>query len=294
MSQQPTYLLAPQFIFKPETGPIALGSLIADPFRPHRVLTSIDEPALTSEYPRVEKVPEYDSKFSRDSSRNASFGVWAQFLQTASAKIHASHSTDALAQFTMDALETVYFVTDPMQEEIAARIKVPRVQAAIKSGQLLGRRQPVYMVTGLKIAKNFSVVKERGVHREGGIGAGVPIPTPAGDIGIGADLEGGVSKRERDEWRAGVDIVFAYQLLKIEVKGWKDKTVHFEEFRHKAAYLSNDNSEDEDGDQEEPVEITSRKASAADFTEADQEFEVSVVEVGEEEGKCLCVSFLGG
>jgi hypothetical protein len=149
-------------------------------------------------------------------------------------------------------------------------------------------------VTGLKIAKNFAVVKERGSHKEGGIGAGVPALTPAGDVGIGADLEGGKNMWEKDKWRTDADIVFAYQLLKIEVKGWKDKTVQFDEFRHKAAYLSNDDdSEDEGGDGtgQRLIEITARKAIGADFTEADNEFEVSVVEVGGE-GKCLCVSFL--
>jgi hypothetical protein len=295
MSQQPTYLLAPRFIFKPDTGPITLGSLIADPFRPHRVLTTIDEAVLSSKYPPVEKFLERDSKFSRDTSRDPPFSIWAQFLQTINAKTHVAHTTASLAQFTMDALETVYFATDPTQEEIEARVNVPRVQAAIASGQLLGRRQPVYMVTGLKIAKNFAVVKERGSRKEGGIGAGVPIPTPASDVGIGADLGGGKSIWEKDEWKTDADIVFAYQLLKIEVKGWKDKTVQFDEFRHKAAYLSNnDDSEDEGGDEtvQKLIEVTARKAIGADFTEADNEFEVSLVEVGEEEGKCLCVSFL--
>ncbi|KAH0538096.1 hypothetical protein FGG08_005308 [Glutinoglossum americanum] len=292
MAQQPTYLLTPNFTFKPITGPIALGSIIADPFRPHRVLTSIDGPTLSA-YPRVETVLEYDKQLFRDSSRNASFSIWAQFLQTVTAKANVARAADALAQYTMDSLETMYFVADPSQEEIEARIKEPRVQAVIKSGGLLGKRQPVYMVTGLKIAKNFAGVSESGARREKGVEAGGAVPTPTGNAALGANVASSASRKDKDEWRTGADIVFAYQLLIIEVTGWRDKTVVYDEFRHKAAYLIDDGDpEDEDEtDDEKPVEFTASGATAMDLAGAGEGFAVSVVEVGEGEGKCLCISF---
>lgn len=43
-----------------------------------------------------------------------------------------------------------------------------------------------------------------------------------------------------DAFRVEDDIVFAYQLIKIEVKGWKGDRVELDELRHKAAYLSTD------------------------------------------------------
>ena len=113
MAQQPTYLLAPNFTFKPYTGPIALGSLIADPFRPHRVLTAVDPVALAARYPGVENVTEYAHIMARGAGHDISVAIWALFLQTVGSRLSGKRAAHIATEYTMDSLVTEYFVGDP-------------------------------------------------------------------------------------------------------------------------------------------------------------------------------------
>jgi len=291
MTQQPTYLLAPNFHFKPGTGPIALGNIIADPLRPHRALTTADAGTLKATYPRVETITDYDRSMTRGTSRDVSMAVWAQFVQTVSAKVSGERGTSVHTNYTMDTLETAYFVTDPPLEEIEARLKVPRVQAVVKAGSIPGFRQPVYMVTGLMIAKGFAVLQERGKHRTGEVEVSGNVPTPAGDVRLGANLTKSANTEESDMWKVGEDIVFAYQLLKIEVKGWKGTKIEYDELRHKAAYLSKDDEDDEDDDEDEITgQVTVSVASVDNISVSRSIGGITTVELGEGESKITCIS----
>jgi hypothetical protein len=81
MTQQWTYLLAPSFRFKPNGGPIGLGNLIADPLRPHRALTTVDEAKLKSTYPRIETVTEQGRETSHSTGGEVSMAVWPNFCK---------------------------------------------------------------------------------------------------------------------------------------------------------------------------------------------------------------------
>lgn len=270
MAQQPTYLLAPNFTFKPRSGPIALGNIIADPFRPHRVLTAIDEAARAARYPRIETFAELDRTIARGSGHNVAVAVWAQFLQGVGASLSGDRAVEKSSEYTMDTLETEYFVQDPDQAEIEARVKEPRVRDAMAG--TLGLRQPVYMVTSLKIAKGFSASTVTGKRKGAGVEAGIPI---AEGITTGANISGGVETRSSDSWRAGEDIIFAYQLLKIELKGWRTKRVEVDEFRSKQNFLHMDDEsyedEDEDEDDGSDAEVAASAATFHDLEAVDEE-----------------------
>ncbi|KAL9618680.1 MAG: hypothetical protein Q9160_006647 [Pyrenula sp. 1 TL-2023] len=289
MAQRPSYLLAPNFHFKPGTGPIALGSIIADPLQPHRAVTSVDEATLRTAYPRVEKITDENRSITRGSNRNVSMAVWAQFVQVVSAKLSGEHSISLRTNYAAEAMETQYFVTDPTLDVIKTRIESPRVQAVIKASGLPGFRHPVYMVTGLVIAKGFTILKEKGRNVGGGVEVSGDVPTPAGDIGLGMNVAKSAGVEESDTWKASEDIVFAYQLLKIEIKGWKGTEIQYDELRHKAAYLSNDDDEDEVED-DEIKDITTRAiASVDDMPSINKETRITSVEVGEGEGRTTCI-----
>jgi len=291
MALQPTYLLAPNFHFKPGTGPIALGNIIADPLRPHRALTTINMGTLKAIYPPIETMTDYDRSMTRGTSSDLSTAVWAKFVQTVSAKVSGEHGTSAHTNYTMDALETAYFVTDPPLEEIEARLKVPRVQAVIKAGSIPGLRQPVYMVTGLMIAKGFAAMQRRGKHRAGEVEVSGNVPPPAVNVGLGANLAKSASTEESDTWKAGEDIVFAYQLLKIEVKGWKGTKIEYDELRHKAAYLSKDEEDDEEDDEDEITgQVTTSVASEDNLPVCRSTGGITTVKLGEGESKITCIS----
>ena len=290
MALQPTYLLAPNFHFKPGTGPIALGNIIADPLRPHRALTTVNVGTLKAVYPPIETITDYDRSMTRRTSNDLSMAVWAKFVQTVSAKVSGGRGTNVHTNYTMDALETAYFVTDPPLEEIEARLKVPRVQAVVKAGSMPGLRQPVYMVTGLMIAKGFAAMQRRGKHRAGEVGVGGNVPPPAVNVGLGANLAKSASTEESDTWKACEDIVFAYQLLKIEVKGWKGTKIEYDELRHKAAYLSKDEEDDEEDDEDEITgQVIASVVGEDNLPVCRSTDGITMAKLGEGESKITCI-----
>jgi len=299
MAQQPTYLLAPNFHFKPGTGPIALGNIIADPLRPHRALTTVDASTLEATYPRVEKILDQNRSMTRGSSRGMSITVWAQFVRTIGAKVSGERGASMHTHYDMDAVETTYFVADPPLEEIETRLKAPRVQAVVKAASILALRQPVYMVTGLMVAKGFAVLQESGLHSTGVVEVSGNAPTPAGNVGLGANFAKSTSTDESDTWKAGEDIVFAYQLLKIEIKGWKGTKIEYDEFRHKAAYLSRDDEDDDEDDDKEDEDEDEDEITGHVSTSVASVYNISIphgigglttVQVGEGESKVTCIS----
>jgi hypothetical protein len=292
MAQQPTYLLAPNFTFKPRGGPIALGNIIADPFRPHRVLTAIDEAARAARYPRIETFAELDRTIARGSGHDVAVAVWAQFLQGVGASLSGDRAVQKSSEYTMDTLETEYFVQDPDQAEIEARVKEPRVRAVMAGSGRLGFRQPVYMVTALKIAKGFSASTVTGRRKGVGVEAGIPITE---GITTGANISAGVEASSSDSWRAGEDIIFAYQLLKIEVKGWRTKRVEVDEFRSKPACLRKDDYSDEDEDEDEDdagdAQVAASAATFHDLEAVDEEKRATSTVAGPPGSQVHVVSF---
>ncbi|RSM08256.1 hypothetical protein CDV31_008264 [Fusarium ambrosium] len=203
-----TYLLAPNFTLEPD-GPIRIGNIIADPFRPTKPLSSPLEPPLTATH------TDFECSFTRERSKSLNGSVWAQFLQTASAKVGSGVSKALLSEYTMDSLETTRLKQDLSDEEADLRAREPMVKAAIESG--LSGTAPVYMITGLKIAKGFRLNKSATSTREGNVSAGIPITE---EVGAGADFSASSSRSTGESLRASSDIIFTYQLHVIAQKGW--------------------------------------------------------------------------
>lgn len=291
MSQeQRTYILAPNFRIKPSSGTIALGSIVADPLRAHRALTTVEDGRLATEYPRIEKFSEHERNISRSESGELSMAIWAQFVQTISAKVSGSRGLSHESNYSMNTLETTYFVTDPKLKEIESRINTPRIKAIVNPGWLPGQRKPVYMVTGIMVAKGFTANRQRSKHHSGEVEVGGTVPTAGVDVGINAARSRNVG--DSDSWTAGEDIVFAYQLLKIEVKGRKGTRIEYDELRHKAAFLGNeDDDEDvvEEDDRAEGAVSTCRtRLSDLDGSYNPAELIVSHFEAGEIAVECIC------
>ncbi|KAF2786667.1 hypothetical protein K505DRAFT_330190 [Melanomma pulvis-pyrius CBS 109.77] len=291
MAVELTYLLSPKFYFKRD-GPIALGSIVVDPFRPHVVLTAVDAATLTERYPKVETFTDFDQNLTSSQGTNVSVAAWLEFLHTASAKIGLAREKHRLDQYTMTSLETEYFLQLPGEEVIKSRVKVDRVRETMKASGLLGARQPVYMVTGRKLAKGFSAIHESGKQMSGDAEAGGSAPTPAGNIAVKSGAAGHKERELQTGWKAGDELVFAYQLMKIDIKGWRNSKVEYDEFRHESALLSND---DDDGDEEEDdddvdIEVDISVVTAEDLAKATDEGAMTEVEVGEGVGKLMLVS----
>lgn len=152
MAEVKTYLLAPNFQHKPD-GALQIGNIIADPFRPAKVLSK----APVGSSLAIDFVTEYDHESSIRQSRKSSIGVWVRFLQSIGVKIPFIHDANCFKQYLIDRLETHYLCDEPFDNDpsVLLRLAEPRVQIAIKSGFFC--LQPVYMITGIKIARGFTV-----------------------------------------------------------------------------------------------------------------------------------------
>ncbi|KAK8079702.1 hypothetical protein PG997_007520 [Apiospora hydei] len=250
MALRPTYFLAPNFTFRPETGPIRLGSIIVDPLCPHRPLSRIDGPALEARYPKIEHVVEVGRTWNRNANRDVALAVWAQFLQSFSPRLSGERSTSFADEYTFESLTKTSFVEDPSDSEILERISDPKIQAVMRGDFFAFGGRPVYMITGLKIAHNLVAskgsAKSYTVSLEGL--ATAPAPVPVGTVDAGVSISRGEYDKRHDSWKSNNDIVFAYQLLKIKWKGLKQNRLHVEEFVHKHQLLSNDDDDTHDQD----------------------------------------------
>lgn len=181
----------------------------------------------------------------------------------------------------MDSLEAVYFRHDPTEEEVAERIKAKKVQAAIKAG-LFGS-QPVYMITGLRIAKGFRLSSEVASKREGSVGASMPV---VDQVSLGGDISLSGKKAVEESFSLGNDVVFAYQLHVIAQKGWREKRVQVDVYAPKAAFLN-------DEGRQEKIPMVASIVTEADLREISADAEdvsMDIIEAEDGDMTCVCVS----
>ncbi|KAI1214235.1 uncharacterized protein F4807DRAFT_407145 [Annulohypoxylon truncatum] len=150
MARVKTYILAPNFTYKP-SGPIQIGNIITDPLRPTKVLSSLS----TDSQPAIEVITQHEFELVDEQDRSIHAGVWSTFLETIGASLGAGHETNRSHTYKATELETHYLRDEPSETDVARRTAEPSVQAVIRAGWFGAR--PVYMVTGVKVARGFAV-----------------------------------------------------------------------------------------------------------------------------------------
>ncbi|KAK1967663.1 hypothetical protein LY78DRAFT_482529 [Colletotrichum sublineola] len=258
-----TYILAPNFDYHSD-GPIQIGSIIADPFRPAKPLSKV---AAT---PAVATAFQYDLKTDDYNGRGSKLSLWAHILSAISVGAGASRSTNAVKSLTVKRLETRYLAEEPVDDdpEIIRRLEEPRVQATIKGG-LFGRA-PVYLISGVKIAWGLAVVSETGKAVGGSLTATTPAAKAIG-IDVGASMEGGKCRKTTSSFNAGdQDSVVAYQLHIIKTRKPSKDVATVDVFEIDAAFLHDDESHEESAS----IEITVGGVEA--LAEAAREMEIEI------------------
>ncbi|EQB47943.1 hypothetical protein CGLO_12882 [Colletotrichum gloeosporioides Cg-14] len=258
-----TYILAPNFTYKPG-GPIQLGSIIADPFRPAKALSKPTTP------PAYETVFHHNLEASCETGRSVKLSLWASIFDTAGARISASRARNAVNSLSVDRLETRYLTQELADDDpdLVRRLKEPRVQAAIKSG-LFGRA-PVYLISGIKIARGLTVRTERGRGVGGSLTGTAPTAQAIG-IDLGASIEGEEARSISSSFEAGdEDIIIAYQLHIIKARGKSTGLVTADVFQSDATFLHDDASDE----MEDDIEIST--GGVEELAEAAREMEIEL------------------
>ncbi|KAL6353450.1 hypothetical protein LRP88_13942 [Fusarium phalaenopsidis] len=195
---------------------------------------------------------------SLSTATTKSLTLWGAFLEKIRLGTTAQQERLKNGRFTMESLETIYLSEDPSPEEIKARCNDPLVREYMRLDSLLC--SPVYMVTGIKIAKGFKLEGEQSSSASIEFEGGGEISQEA-SIGIKANAAATKKERIVDEFESDSDIVFAYQLMKITPKGWrKEKRLKTGEYQHRQGFL-----QDEKEAEEEEVEVEIGEVSPDDM-----------------------------
>ncbi|KAH0528172.1 hypothetical protein TsFJ059_003067 [Trichoderma semiorbis] len=232
--RDPTYLLAPNWTYRPN-GPIALGNIIVDPFRPQSAISKPTRPL-----PETEIVTENNWIFETEKIRSVNVSIWTRLFNQLSIKLGPNRQRADTVKIVMRSLETTYFRDEPSMQDIQAIAKEPIVRQFLNAGGLL--RSPVYMVTGLKVAKGFQLTH----HGSSGHGLSAEMTeSVAPDMSVGGHANIEITKAASSAFEASDDIIFAYQLLIIKPKGWgPNVTFKLDDYRHKAAMLVDSNTDE--------------------------------------------------
>ena len=238
-STKKTYFLAPNWDYPPD-GLIRLGSLITDPKKPHRSLNRGSQ--VTIDEPNIVRSVKKEWELTRAQLTEVRVGVWGTFLLLVGVKAGAGYNRkhDSSDIYKCDALETNCF--QPDNTYIFESLQNQFVKSYIIDN---GHRLPVYMITGVKIAKGFSATTKSSRTQGGDVKLGVNTASLEVPAQAGPAFKISVLNSEATSFGASegsTDCVFAYQLIKIRSRR-NDKFTE-EEF-YKGALLNTDDKEEE-------------------------------------------------
>lgn len=273
-----TWFLPPGTTFTPD-GIIRLGAVIKDFRRPTLVLLEPDaETGSEINLPPVEILSEQNHTHSRDLSSSVGGEIWAKFLDLASASTRLELESRNKLEYVAANQEVHQFKKSFTPESLNAIVSQPAVHQYINSG-LFGKR-PVYIISGLRVAKSgMAVTVEKGYTRGGGVEGSGP---PAGTVPVeaGATVHGERKKDTIDAWVTAPGIIFAYRLNVIREK--KNENRESEIFSHRTAFMS--------GSGDAAVEMEICEVLLDELLEDPEEDYSNLVEHPIGEGN-ICISF---
>lgn len=214
--QQPTYFVAPNFTTRPfPDGPLDLGTLVAD----LETCYPINQGSSPSSRVPIPEGQRYaDSKGDVRAAVKASAGAEASVLARVldrsvggDASLKGQRSDEDV--YTLRALDTEYFYPTPGYIRQCLRLRDVR-----EYSEMADHKAPVYLITGLKIARGATVATDRSRELEGNAEAGIQVPVEPVDVQVKASA--GVSKGSGvvSSFGEPADFVLAVQAQKIYYK----------------------------------------------------------------------------
>jgi len=286
MSTTKTYLLVPHHDFSAE-GPLVLGSIIADPSDPGEILHDEDTVEITSSGNRSTHKYDWDQIF--DLTDRGQIGVWARFVNSwLGGNLGGSVDTKAFKHYRIEHLETVDF--SPSQDYVENSIRKSSVKAYLEGSRYT---LPVYMVTGLKLARGpgSQVISRKYAVREGHANVGISgFTMPGGAVTFDAgDMSIHQVRNEENSFR-GSDFVVAYRLSKITVRKDLEQIVVAKNEKYTAgAMLGAETNERVYPDLDPSLNVTIEGEGAVECELPTDEIVTAVDERGIESCQCFIV-----
>lgn len=214
MSQYPTYHLAPNFsLAPPPDGMLHLGSIIDDLQNPE----PINEDDLVDIPGKIYRDFKEGFTASRSKMKKGELGIWAKVigLEGLGGEISGSHGGSSEVTYKFDSIETIYFSAST--NYILEAMNKEGVREFLQGSG----GKPVYMVTGLKIARSPAVSVKIG--KEKVFGAGISLSQPEViPVDVGAKVNASVEACNAMEFTKSSDFVIGIRVKKLRYKtrGW--------------------------------------------------------------------------
>lgn len=212
-----TYIPAPTRDSPPD-GPILLGNIIASQYVPEECLNlEIPNPVMKDIRPlEAHKIGWQDCT---ENQRDDSCGVYAQILQImgVGGDVGGGRKGSNYDELFVERMDTYWF--NPSEGNINRSIEDPCVRAYMAKN---GYHQPVFLITGIMIARGASVLQNSMKRCFFHTQIGADLTAVGAPVTIGP--KGSFSRRVKREiaYEKSSDFVLAYRLTKIKVTR-KDK-----------------------------------------------------------------------
>ena len=212
----PTYFLAPHCDIPPD-GLIALGSIIVNPKTPQKSLNSRSDQRVAIPADELQESFKDNWRDAIRSGRHHRVTLWTSFLQMIlgiGADVSAGLTNGREDIYEFRRLETKYF--EPDAAYIQKSLQKEGVQAYITATR---HKKPVYMVTGVKIARGAAVRSKTMIEYGGMLRVGLDATSLTGvPISGGPQIEKSEMKERLVRFDSGSDYVFAYRVVKIHLR----------------------------------------------------------------------------
>lgn len=216
MKYPKTWFILPTTIYKPDDY-IKLGQVITDPRKPFERLTQ-PLPLEGDLKPRTSPALEWSATNAK--TGESSVGVFAHVVNIMTAEASGGKSQDETQTWEAALLETQFFEISEDPKYVERTAKVAAVEEWLKKNRRFGKT--VYMITGLKIAKNPGKVTYDGSDSSN---LNVKLKTtldPQGVVEGGGEVKHDRSNAATYEERPEAAYVFAYRLRKLRMI-WRNK-----------------------------------------------------------------------
>ncbi|KAI0446280.1 hypothetical protein F4803DRAFT_504092 [Xylaria telfairii] len=210
-SYTPTYIPSPNWDIPADSSVVVLGRLIKEPKNPEsKIPKSSDTPIQP---PEIFEGKKTDWQTTLERVHSGSLSLWAKCLQFIGGGLSFSQVKASMEDNRFECLETKYFLPD--DDYLALALKDTGVQAYL---QVHNWRKPVFVITGIKIARGASVSTESSTGRLAQ--AEVKMNVASGAVPLEAGPEAGweSKKKKGTSYGGATDYIFAYQLMKMKPK----------------------------------------------------------------------------
>ncbi|KAM0449402.1 hypothetical protein ACHAPV_008862 [Trichoderma viride] len=209
--QTATFFLAPRFTIKPPPeGPLQLGTIIDD-------LVNMEPLNESCVLPLPGKVYTHRAsgfKAMRSEMESGKYGIWAKFmgLHGIGGQMNYDHSRSSSDLFKFDYIDEIAFTAT--KEYMLAGMNQDFVKQCVEG---LGN-EPVYMITGLKIARNPAVAFK--MSHKAGVKMELGLKEPGGLQGfeVGPAIEHTDEVKQSLEWEKSDDFIFGFRVKRLYFK----------------------------------------------------------------------------